>query len=121
MAVKRKTITVYALLFTLIVSTVGLGLIGLTNANFPPVAFPNSPITEKPIITLLEPTSGTALDNATGILFNITIPSAWNWNNYGLYGRISNVSCSVDGKQIFFDNSTYAYSYVYLFGYAKLH
>ena len=115
MAVKRKTILVYALLSILIATMAGTGFVSLVKGNFEPAPHP-TPITDPPAITLIAPKNGITPDSNVTVVFNVAMPPSWNWTvqtdsglRFGLVGTIRLATCSLDGIQILYDHTTYGY------------
>ena len=107
---KSKTIIVCALLFMLIASMVGLGFSYTASADS--WVWAPTPIYDKPIITLLIPRNYITVSNQTTILFNVAMPQTWEASTYtngplSLWGTIRNVTCTLDQKQILFDDTVY--------------
>lgn len=109
--IRRKRISSYCLLCLLLVYVVGLGFT-YTASAYSWVWAPG-PLTDKPIITLLTPRNYASMGNQTTILFNVAMPSTWEQSlpghNVGptLWGTIRNVTCTLDQKQFFFDDTVY--------------
>ena len=110
---KRKTITVYALLFMLIASMVGTGFVSLVEANFTSTAMFNFdilPITDTPSISILSPSNQTIQQNSTNITFNVAMPQSWNCHflSYQFFvGQVKSVTCSLDQTQILSNETLY--------------
>ena len=110
-AVKRRTILALMVITALIVSIfAGTQIVEVVRANFTPMPAPSSPVTDKPIVTLLMPESYTPVSNQTTILFEVAMPQTWRSSLLGssdkdFWGTIRNVTCSIDQKQVLFDNT----------------
>ena len=120
--VKRKRIIACTLLCLLVTPIIGLIFVDLVRANPDvgvSVAVPRAPVTAKPIITLLTPINGTDSFNNTLINFNVATPPQWYWSNYsylgvtysiGPCGVINNASCTLDGKEISYNDTIYEWN-----------
>ena len=116
-AVKRRTITVYAPLFMLMASAVGLGFVNTVCAN--PLTgiltIPSTPNQDKPSIAVSYKANNTLSNSQDSLSICLTIPDSWTaylWNGGPAYptrpifiGTITKVSCSVDGNVVY-DNNT---------------
>jgi hypothetical protein len=113
MAARGKRVLVDAVLCLLVVSAFGSGFAYTANANFSTWVPAPKPIYDKPVITFLVAKDYVIVSNQTTILFNVAMPSTWeqslseNSISPTLWGTIRNVTCTLDQKQILFDDTVY--------------
>jgi hypothetical protein len=104
MTARGKKVFVCSFLCLLLVSAVG------SRFTYPANAWGPTPIYDKPILTLLNPRDYITIGNQITILFDVAMPQTWASTvdgNYGLWGTIRNVTCTLNQKQILFNDTVY--------------